>query len=134
MLLQTGNNGRTIATAGANLRVLAVDDDALVLMSTAAMLEELGHAALEASSGEAALTLLRGEAEIDIVITDQAMPSMTGVELAGAIAREWPHIPVILATGYSELPPGSPQLPVVHKPFTERDLAREIERALRPPG
>jgi CheY-like chemotaxis protein len=86
------------------------------------------------SSGEAALTLLRGEAEIDIVITDQAMPSMTGVELAGAIAREWPHIPVILATGYSELPPGSPQLPVVHKPFTERDLAREIERALRPPG
>lgn len=134
MLLQTGNDGRSPATAGANLRILAVDDDALVLMSTAAMLEELGHAALEASSGEAALALLRGDSGIDIVVTDQAMPSMTGVELAGAIAREWPHIRVILATGYSELPPGSPPLAMVQKPFTERDLAREIERALRAAG
>jgi len=131
-LLQIGNDGRGARAECVNLRILAVDDDMLVLMSTAAMIEDLGHAALEASSGEAALALLRGGAEVDMVITDQAMPAMTGVELAVAIAREWPHIPVLVATGYSELPPGSPPLPLIGKPFAERDLARAIEGALLP--
>ena len=104
------------------LRVLAVDDDALVLFNTAAMLEELGHKVFEASSGAAALEILRRE-PIDLVITDQAMPRMTGMQLIDAIKSERPGLPVILATGYAELP-RSPngKLPKLSKPFTEHDL------------
>ena len=60
------------------LTVLAVDDDALVLMNTVAMLEDLGHSVFEAYSGREALEILRREDSVDLVITDQAMPQMTG--------------------------------------------------------
>ena len=80
--------------------ILAVDDDALVLLNTAAMLEDLGHTVLEAASGKDALEILRREPRIDLVITDQAMPHMTGSDLAAAIRAEKPDLPIILATGY----------------------------------
>jgi PleD family two-component response regulator len=53
------------------LAVLAVDDDALVLMNTVAMLEDLGHAVFEAYSGKEALEILRREESVELVITDQ---------------------------------------------------------------
>ena len=105
------------------LRVLAVDDDALVLFNTAAMLEDLGHTVLEASSGAAALEILRRE-PVDLVITDQAMPKMTGMQLLEAIKAEWPGLPVVLATGYAEIPGGTEtKVRKLNKPFTEQDLA-----------
>ena len=61
---------------------------------------------IAASSGKEALEILRREAAVDLVITDQAMPQMTGVQLAEAIQEEWPDLPVMLATGYAELEPG----------------------------
>lgn len=116
--------------AGKPLTILTVDDDALVLMSTSAMIEDLGHVVLEAASAQQALTILRGGASVDLVITDQAMPEMTGVELAQKLNKEWPTLPVVLATGYSDLPPGSPPFPMIGKPFSEKDLARTIANAL----
>jgi PAS domain S-box-containing protein len=108
------------------LRVLAVDDDGLVLFNTTAMLEDLGHFVLEAVSGEAALAILRRET-VDLVITDQAMPRMTGLQLLETIRAEWPGLPVILATGYAELPGGARAgLPKLNKPFSEAELARAI--------
>ena len=56
-----------------------------------------------AYSGKEALEILRREDSVDLVITDQAMPKITGTELAKVIRREWPDIPVLLATGYAEL-------------------------------
>lgn len=112
------------------LTILAVDDDPLVLMSTGAMLEELGHTVIEANSGAEALAVLRGGAKIDMLFTDQSMPEMTGVQLAQSAQSEWPGLPVVLATGYSDLPPGSPRFPMIGKPFNESDLARAIENAL----
>jgi CheY-like chemotaxis protein len=108
------------------LTILAVDDDALVLLSIAAMIEELGHVVLEAYSGAQALAILRNGARVDMVLTDQSMPEMTGVQLAQAIQSEMQGLPVVLATGYSDLPPGSPSFPMIGKPFTEKDLARVI--------
>lgn len=109
------------------LVILAVDDDALVLMNTTAMLEDLGHRVLEASNGHEALDVLRAHADIDIVITDFAMPRMTGRDLAAAIVKERPGLPVVLATGYAELPTGAEvdahRLP---KPFGQTELARAI--------
>jgi CheY-like chemotaxis protein len=106
------------------LRILAVDDDALVLLNTAAMLEELGHAVVEANSAASALDLLEKQA-FDLVITDQAMPKMTGLQLFDAIKGKWPHTPVVIATGYAELP-GGPEVNILNKPFTERELAAAI--------
>lgn len=114
----------------APLAILAVDDDALVLMSTSAMLEDLGHTVFEATSGEQALGILNGGVVVDLVITDQAMPEMSGLELAKAIEGKWPGVPIVLATGYSDLPPGSPPYPMLGKPFNERDLARTISEAV----
>jgi len=114
-----------------SLRVLAVDDDRLVLFNTAAMLEDLGHAVVEAGSGEEALNALRKQ-NFDLVITDQVMPKMTGVELMQAVEREWPQMPVILATGYAELPQSARlKTPMLNKPFTEADLA-DLLKAVMP--
>ncbi len=108
------------------LRVLAVDDDALVLFNTTSMLEDLGHTVLEATCGAAALALLR-EQSVDLVITDQAMPRMTGLQLLDAIKEEWPKLPTILATGYAELPGGvAVDVPKLNKPFTEVELAKVL--------
>jgi PAS domain S-box-containing protein len=114
------------AQSSRRLTVLAVDDDALVLMNTSAMLEDLGHAVLEATSGKEALGLLREHA-VDLVITDQAMPHMSGAQLAEAIRAEWPAMPIVLVTGYAELPPGVDiRLPRLPKPFGQNDLAKAI--------
>ena len=110
-------------------RVLVVDDDAIVAAGTVAMLEDLGHAASEAPSGAAALQLLQSAAaEIDLVITDQAMPGMTGVELAAAIRRDWPELPIIIATGYAELVDADLGLPRLAKPYRQQELAALIAR------
>jgi PAS domain S-box-containing protein len=109
------------------LGVLAVDDDALVLLNTVAMLEDLGHTVHQASNGPAALEVLRRE-PIDLVLTDQGMPGMTGIQLAQAIEREWPGLPVIIVTGYAELPEGAPRLPKLEKPFLHEQLSSVIER------
>jgi PAS domain S-box-containing protein len=107
------------------LTVLAVDDDGLVLMNTTAMLEDLGHTVIEASSGKEALAVIRNGTAVDLVITDQAMPRMTGAELAEIVATERPDLPILVATGYAQLPDGI-KLPRLSKPFGQDDLARAI--------
>jgi PAS domain S-box-containing protein len=116
------------ASPGHALRVLAVDDDRLVLFNTTAMLEDLGHTVVEAFCGEEALELLR-EQTFDLVITDQAMPRMTGVQLMQAIHAERPGLPVIIATGYAEMP-GDIRASKLSKPFTEKELARALKAVL----
>ena len=103
-----GRSEPTSIEAAAELRalvVLAVDDDALVLTNTLAMLEDLGHTGIAASAGNKALDILRQQDAVDFVITDYSMPTMTGLQLADAIKIEWPELPVILATGFAEIEP-----------------------------
>jgi PAS domain S-box-containing protein len=113
-------------THHAALVVLAVDDDPLVLTNTIAMLEDLGHTVFGALSGSAALEILRQENAIDVVITDQIMPRMFGLQLANAIKAEWPTLPVILATGFAERPLDAASLPRLAKPFTQAELAAKL--------
>ncbi len=116
-------------SARERLRVLVVDDDPLVLASTAAMLEDVGHAVIDAPSGARALDLLRQGAPVDVVVTDQAMPGMTGIELATQIQASWPALPVILASGYAELPAlAETTLPRLRKPYLQADLVAAVEQ------
>ena len=114
------------------LTILAVDDDALVLMSTELMLQGLGHKVLTATSARQALEILsRGEA-VDLVVTDEAMPNMRGTQLAEAVLAERPGLPIVLATGYAEPRSGDPPaLPRLEKPFSQADLARIIDEVMR---
>jgi CheY-like chemotaxis protein len=107
--------------------ILLVDDDALVAESVSKMLASLGHCIHIAISGADALELVRSRAEIELVLTDQAMPEMTGVELAASIYEIKPSLPVVLGTGCA---PASVEnerrLPLLSKPYRENDLRRLI--------
>jgi signal transduction histidine kinase len=112
--------------------VLLVDDDALVCDGTAAMIEDLGHAVIPASCASAALGLLETTPNVDIIITDHAMPGMTGVELAHLVRKRYPDIPILLATGYADVDAGSAgkaDFPRLSKPFTQRSLEEAIASA-----
>ena len=123
--------GSSFGDAPGPYRVMVVDDDPLLVSSTAAMLEDLGHLVIEAMSGARALDMLRLGAKVDVVVTDHAMPGMTGSELARQIKLQWPGLPIILATGYAELPNGEdPGLPRLAKPYLQSELAAQIAMAL----
>jgi signal transduction histidine kinase len=114
------------------LRVLVVDDDLMVGAGTGAMIQDLGHVAIEVASAAGALEVLRSELDIDIVITDYAMPEMNGSELATEIRRIWPHVPVIMATGYADAYDNALDLPRLDKPYKQQALAALIETLLEP--
>ncbi len=105
-----------------SFRVLLVDDDSMVAAGTAAMIEDLGHSVIEADSASRALDLLSTHPNVDVVITDYAMPGMKGSELAEEIKRLRPGLPVVIATGYSDAPEKA-GLPRLHKPYRQQDLA-----------
>jgi signal transduction histidine kinase len=114
-------------------KVLIVDDDVLVMTGTSAMIEDLGHTSIEAHSGADALAKLDSGLEVDVVITDHAMPAMTGLQLAETIQGRYPGLPIILATGYAELPRDPASLGVLKlaKPCSQQDIAMAIHTVIR---
>jgi signal transduction histidine kinase/ActR/RegA family two-component response regulator len=111
--------------------ILIVDDDELVLQSTVALLDDMGFSVLEAHSGMDALEALEHSTAVDFVLTDHAMPGMTGLQLAGRIAQLWPELPVILATGYAQLDGDVPaNVRRLAKPFRRADLESAIAQTL----
>ena len=117
----------------ASCKVLIVDDDVLVITGTAAMIEDLGHTAIEAQSAAEALAKLASGLEVDVVMTDHAMPGMTGLQLAKCIQEKYVDLPIILATGYAELPVDPAQLGILRlaKPCSQYEIANAIQAALR---
>lgn len=114
-----------------SLKILAVDDDPLILMNTASLLEDLGHSVYEASSAAEALEHYARDPAIDVLITDHAMPNMTGAQLAAELLRARPDLPIILASGYGELPDGASQTMVkLGKPFSQAMLADALAKAI----
>jgi len=113
-------------------RVLIVDDDTLVMTGTSAMVLDLGHTPVEAHSAAEALDLLGSGLKVDVVLTDHVMPIMTGLQLAGCIQEKFPGLPIILATGYAELPvdPLSLGIARLTKPCTQHEIAVAIHAAV----
>jgi signal transduction histidine kinase len=116
----------------ASCKVLVVDDDVLVMTGTAAMIEDLGHTPIEAHSAAEALAKLASGLVVDVVMTDHAMPGMTGLQLAECIQQKYAGLPIILATGYAELPePAHLGLLRLAKPCSQYEIAIAIQTALR---
>src|SRR5689334_6948296 len=84
------------------LRVLLAEDESLAALVVEDALTDMGHAVVHAADGEAALHLA-GTAPFDVLVTDIAMPRMTGLELIPQLRARHPGLPVVVMTGY--LPP-----------------------------
>jgi signal transduction histidine kinase len=117
------------------LRVLVVDDQEVICELIAEYLHSDGHTTATALRGDEALALFRTDS-FDLVITDQSMPGMNGVQLAGALKSIAPETPVILLTGFGdemqaagEMPPGVNL--VLGKPVSHADLRHAIFQALK---
>jgi signal transduction histidine kinase len=113
--------------------VLVVDDDDAVRGTTADILKGLGYGVLQAASGEAALELLDHGAQIDVLLTDVIMSSISGPELARRARALRPLLPIVFISGYAD-PNGVVGGGVLHrlvrKPFRPAQLRAQIEAAL----
>ncbi len=113
-------------------RVLLVEDEVLVRMSTADSLKRLGCEVETAASGERALEFLKGDGQLDLMITDIGLPGIGGLELVGEARRLRPGLTVAIASGYRDakleaaLPANTTYLV---KPYTLTDLRPLLERA-----
>ena len=107
--------------------VLIVDDSAEVAEVTSSLFEHLGYDTVYRDSAEAALKLLAEGAEIDLVFSDIVMPgTIDGVGLASEVRSRYPHLPVILTTGYSDAAQAAPpDLRILRKPF-DTDALRDF--------
>jgi CheY-like chemotaxis protein len=105
-------------------KVLVVDDEPLVLELTLEALQELGCEIIPANSAAEAVRKLKQTPSIDLLITDINMPGMSGYELAATAKQLYPDLKVILLSGRETASRG---LLMIHKPFTQRDIARAIE-------
>jgi DNA-binding NtrC family response regulator len=117
-------------------RILLVDDEEAQVRSVRKMLERLGYRVAVKTDSEEALALFRKAPEMfDLVITDQTMPRMTGINMAAEILRTRPDIPVVLCTGFSEMVDANGArdrgvCEFLMKPFSVREMAESIRRAL----
>jgi len=117
--------------------VLLVEDNQVVGQFVNNLLIELGQSPTWVSNGQAALaTLEENGGKFDLVFSDVVMPGMTGVELGREIRRRWPHVRVVLTSGYSHVlvEEGSHGFELLHKPYTVEDLVRLLNGAARRGG
>ncbi len=118
----------------APLTVLVVDDDEIVRTTTAATLADMGHTVFQAQSAADALRIL-GKSRVDLLVTDFAMPDMTGAELIHAVEAGWPGLPILLVSGYAEIPEGAAVgVPRLAKPFRPHQLTAAILDLMRDSG
>jgi PAS domain S-box-containing protein len=89
--------------ASSGLRILLVEDEPLILMSTTDMLETMGHGVFEATSAEEALSIFEREV-VDVLLTDHGLPGMSGADLAVACRRKRQDLAIIFASGAAEVP------------------------------
>jgi PAS domain S-box-containing protein len=124
-------------TAGAKgPLILLVDDDDVVRAMTADMLGDLGYRVLDADGAARALELLRSTPEIDVLLSDIAMPSVNGVELAEQARQLRADLPIQLMTGYADFAKhaaGTLAYPVLRKPFDFTQLDAALKEVMSAP-
>jgi len=116
-------------------RILVVEDEALVRLSTLDLLRSQGHRPDAVGTAEAALVYLDRHGAVDLLLTDIGLPGMDGRTLARTVRERWPGIPVVLMTGYDRTRTEAgattgETFPHLDKPYTPWRLARTIAAAL----
>ncbi|WP_051309895.1 hybrid sensor histidine kinase/response regulator [Desulfogranum japonicum] len=117
--------------------ILFVDDEEEIVVMRTRMLEYLGYKVIAAHSGDEAISCFeRGEEEINVLITDQTMPRMTGLQLAEKVRKRLPYLPIILCSGYSDAisPEEIERIGIdrfIAKPVDMRQLATAIRELLK---
>jgi PAS domain S-box-containing protein len=114
------------------LRILLVDDHAAVRATTAALLQDSGHEIVEAADGGKALKLLAAREAFDLLITDYAMPNVSGAEVIAGSRKMRPTLPAIMITGYADPAalPATRRVTLLTKPFTPAQMGEAIQKAL----
>jgi two-component system, cell cycle sensor histidine kinase and response regulator CckA len=130
-MIPESRNGSEVASA--NATVMVVEDEAALRAGIRRMLQEEGYNVVEAENGATALQLLEGPASttIDLVLTDLRMPVMDGRQLASALARKRPSLPVVFMSGFTaqlmDLRLVSPNLAFLAKPIRNADLLAAVK-------
>jgi CheY-like chemotaxis protein len=120
------------ASPSRKLRILLVDDHAEVRSTTAAVLADSGHEVVEAENGSTALELLKaGDCNYDLMISDYAMPHISGTDFLREARGYCPGVPALIITGYAEADAVSDRpegVEILLKPFTPHKLEAALER------
>ena len=129
----------TVPALGRDRAVLLVDDDVQVRAVTEAVLMDAGYTVLTAPDGQGGLDLMAAEGRrVSLVISDYAMPGMSGREMLQAVKQGWPDTAILLATGYADfLDLTGNDLPIdqiVRKPFRSNDLLARIHMVIQRQG
>jgi signal transduction histidine kinase/DNA-binding response OmpR family regulator len=119
------------ARAGQLQRVLFVEDEVVLRMSTVDMLERLGFLVAAVGSAEQALELLDKGNSFEVLLTDLGLPGMTGEELAAEVQRRFPTLPVIIATGYGKSDTPADGVRFIGKPYSSIDLQQALTEVAR---
>lgn len=126
------------APGGAGQLICVVDDEEIVGSCTKLALEGKGYQAVFFTSAAQCLaSISAGTQRIELLLTDQTMPGMQGIELAAAIRKLHPSLPVVIMSGYfskisSQALDALGQIELLAKPFTADELAQAVNRSLHP--
>ncbi|MEA3140907.1 MAG: hypothetical protein QOK23_3076 [Gammaproteobacteria bacterium] len=116
------------------MNILLVEDSEEVSCITVEYLHELGHQVIAVAEAEEAIARLK-QAQFDAVMTDIRLPGMSGIELARALVADYPHLPVVIASGYGALNvefligEKLPTVLMLPKPYDLPDLERTLAQA-----
>jgi len=118
--------------------VLVVEDEDALRGAILRLLSGAGYTVLEARHGAEALEVLAGtRSAVGLVLTDLRMPVMDGRQLAAALARIRPNLPIVFMSGFTaqlmDMHLVSPHLAFIPKPFKNEDLLRMLRDCLSPP-
>lgn len=114
--------------------ILVVEDDDAVAATANRLFEMIGYQTIRVADARTALEVLLGGQKIDLIFSDIVMPGgMTGIELAHKTHRHFPHLPILLATGYSRAAAEVARegLFLIAKPYRVDTLAEAVRRSLK---
>ena len=119
------------AVDGRPRRILLVEDEVVLRMSTTDMLERFDCFVSGVGSGEQALEMLSRGMVFDLLLTDLGLPGMSGEELASEVRAKFPGLPVVIASGYGRPPSQIEGVHFISKPYSSIDLRQALDYAAR---
>jgi CheY-like chemotaxis protein len=119
------------APSGPPRRILLVEDEVVLRMSTSDMLERLDCFVTAVGSGEQALEVLSKGAAFDLLVTDLGLPGMSGEQLAKEVRQLSPRLPVVIASGYGRSGTQIEGVQFISKPYSSIDLQQALDQAIR---